>query len=293
MIPPDALDIPDSDRNWKAPEEIQEVLLARDIAFAPDVPFRNVDGNFDVLKSSDRIITDLDIARSIGSVGEKVNDSLDKLLKGLRLQLHDPRRATTPKQLETVQSLRQGKPTFVEVDTSEVNESFIQAAEAFPGTRPGLILIPEGAKSINQISAIKQQDGKHARLMAGESRSDLADFMKRVNFLTPHMEGRQLDQKTVAYAMEFLEHGERPKTISQTEMEDWLARAQESALIFGFDVARDDPSLDNFVRHGGKLYWIDGNIRKATPAKTPDELGAFIEQQRATLEAFVSKEATS
>lgn len=290
---PDTPGVPASAREWTAPDTTQHDVPKRDIEFPANISFRTVDGNFDVLKPIDRKVTPLDIARGMGTAQEKMDDSLARLLNGLPLQLHDPSRAKTPEQIQRVRSLRQGKSTFVELPSSECDERFVRAAEHFPESKPGLMLQPEGAKSINQLSAIERSDGTHARLLKGAARTDLDDFTTRVNFLTPRMEAQALDDETVAFAMDFLEQAERPKSITQAELDDWAARAQESGLVFGFDVDEKDPDLDNFVRLDGRLFWIDGNILRAQKAGSEDELRTFIDHQRAVLKQFVGRQAVS
>ena len=123
--------------------------------------------------------------------------------------------------------------------------------------------------------------------MRGRSRERLQEFAAQLNMLCPHVEARDIDQEMSAYAVEFMQGAERPKTISRQEMDDWLARARSSGLIFGFDVSEKDPNLDNLMRKDGKLYWVDGNILLAEPAENPEQLEAFITEQKNVLETFI------
>lgn len=261
--------------------------LKKEIHYSLDLTFRSVDGNFNVLPSSDRILTAEDVAKGFLSGQQKIDSSLARLLEGLPLQLHDPKIDMPPERRVAVEALIASKPTFVNLDKDKVDTTFVQAAEQFPNSQPGVILFPETGEIMNQFSAIKYSDGRMARLMQAKKREHLEDFVSRSNYLTPSLEAHTLNDDLDAYAMDFIEGAERPKSITQSEIDDWLIRVKRSGLIFGFDVGERDAGLDNLIRKDGKLFWVDGNILRATTATKEEDLDAFIESQRHTLKAFV------
>lgn len=263
----------------------------KEIQYLGYLNFRPADGNFDILKFPDRKLTNDDVANGIYSPQEKMDFSFSKLLKGLPLQLRDLEKEMPADRKLIVESLRAGKPTFIPLDKAEVDEIFVQASEQFPGAQIGVILFPESNKVMNQLSAIKYPDGRIARMLRGGKCDNLDDFVDKVNILTPRMEAKEIideqGEKKTAYAREFVD-GERPKKITQQEMDSWLAKSRKSGLIFGFDVGEDDSSLDNFIRIKNELFWIDGNILMAKPAQNKEELNSFIEQQRKTLTKYIN-----
>lgn len=291
MYSSETSEIPESELNWKAPEDESANLgvpeKKKDIEYSLDLGFRSADGNFDVLQPADRQpFTKEDLSVGIESPKEKIDYSFDRLLGGLRRDLHDPNREMPSDRKAIVDKLINRKPAFVGLDKARANEEFVHASETFTDSRPGVILFPESGNVMNQFSAIEHSDGRMARLMRAAKKDNLDDFVHRANLLTPNMEGRPLDEKVDAYAMEFLEGAERPKSVTQVEIDDWLARVKESELIFGFDVSEKDIGLDNFVRKDGKLFWVDGNILQAREATREEDLDAFIETQRQTLKVF-------
>lgn len=259
----------------------------QEIQYDVSLKFRSADGNFNILKLSDRQLTNEDIVNGFYSREEKMNHSFSKLFKGLGLQLHDPKAEMSSERKDAVESLKVGKPTFLSLDKSKIDEKFVRAAEQFSEAQLGTILFPESGKIMNQFSAIKYADGRIARMMHGANQANLDDFIGRVNLLTPSMAAKEINEEETAYAMEFVQDGERPKWITRGEMEDWLDRTKESGLIFGFDVGDNDPSLDNFVRKDNKLSWVDGNILRAEPAQNDDELNIFVQKQKEILSRYL------
>jgi len=259
----------------------------KEIQYSAYLNFISADGNFDILKPADRQFTNKDVKNGFYSVQDKLNSSFARLFEGLPSQLNDPKREMSAERKTIVESLRLGKPTFLSFDKSKIDEGLVRASEQFSEVRPGAILFPESGRIMNQFSAIEYPDGRIARMMRGAKRDDLDDFVSRANLLTPRIKARKMGEKAVAYAMEFIQDGERPEKITQQEMEDWLARVKEGGLIFGFDVGEDNQSLDNFVRKGNKLFWVDGNILGAKRAQNAEELNSFVEKQRGILGKYI------
>lgn len=259
------------------------------IKYSASLSFRSADGNFDILKSSDRNLTKEDIVNGFNSSQEKKDFSFSKLFDGLPLQLEKPEKEMSPERKTVVESLIAGKPIFLPLDKAEIDDDFAGASKQFLGTSPGAVLFPESGEIMNQFSAIKYSDGRIARMLRGAKQDNLDDFVSRINLLTPRMDTRKIGEKEVAYAMEFIQDGERPPNITLQEMEDWLVRVKESGLIFGFDVGENDDSLDNFIRKGDKIFWIDGNILGAKPAQNNEELKSFVEDQRKILVKYIKE----
>ena len=260
-----------------------------EIEYSNDLSFRSADGNFNILRESDRRVTQKDIDAGVLSSQDKMNISFSRLFEGLPLQLCDPKREMSSERRIAVQSLKEGKPIFLALDESKIDDEFVKASKHFSESHIGVILFPESGSVMNQFSAIEYSDGRIARMMRGDNRENLDDFIQHVNFLTPKVEAKEINDKETAYAMEFIKDGERPKNLTHQEVEDWLARARESGLIFGFDVGEDDSSLDNFIRKDNRIFWVDGNILQSRPAKSEQELDDFIESQKRTLDRYVGR----
>lgn len=279
----DAPPVKQQDRQLEKPKP------GKEIQYSASLNFRSADGNFDILRSSDRELTNEDIANGFYSRQDKMNFSFSRVFEGLPLQLSDPKREMSPERKVVVESLRAGRPTFLLLDKAKIDDGFARASGQFTEARPGAILFPESGTVMNQFSAIEYPDGRIARMMRGAKRDNPDDFVRRANLLTPKMEAKEIDKKEAAYAMEFVQDGERPKKITQQEMEDWLVSVKESGLIFGFDVGENDPSLDNFVRKENKLFWVDGNILGANLAQNEEELNSFVEIQRKILGKYIKE----
>ena len=262
----------------------------KEITFANHIHFPAVDNNFDILKPQDRQLTNEDIEeRGMYSTQEKVTMSLTKLLKGLTTQLSAVDADIPAERKKTVENLKARRPTFIELEKNEIDQNFVQAVKLFSSEHPGVILLPETESIINQISAFQHSDGRFARLMKGKVKENAEEFVQSANYLTPQLEYKAINESEAAYAVDFMNGAERPKKISQEELDDWLERVKTSGLIFGFDVGLDDPSLDNFVRKDGKLFWVDGNILHARPAKDQEELNSFVNQQKEILHRYIEQ----
>lgn len=257
--------------------------------FEQQIHFRSVDGNFDVLPKKDRILTSEDIRNGFLSSGEKISVSFSRLLDGLSADLYTPSEQMSAERKRVVDSILQGNATFIPLDVARVDPAFSNAAATFEGAQPGVILFPVTESILNQFSAIQFSDGRIARLMHGHNVEDLEEFTAQLNNVAPKIEAHAFDKNQVAYAVEFIEGAECPKTVSMHEIEDWLNRVRESRLLFEFDVSAEDPSLDNFVRKDGRLFWVDGNIMRARTAETPEALEEFIVKQKGILEKFLER----
>lgn len=198
----------------------------KEMQFSNNVRLRPAGGNFSILKPKDCAISAEDVANGFVSTEDKVNLSLSILLKGLPRQLHNPQTKMTQERTSEVMSLRAGKATFVSIDKGKISESFLHASEKFEGSEPGLIIFPETTSVINYFSAVKYTDGTIARLIKGKEEQNMEDFVAGVNLLTPKTEFRKIGEEQVAYATEFVKGGERPKQITEQELEDWIERAR-------------------------------------------------------------------
>lgn len=261
-----------------------------ELKFASRLHFRPADGNYNVLTREDRNLTDEDVTeRGFRGAGDKVSFSFARLLDELPADLYAPSEDMSSERKEIVASLSQRKPTFVALDSARVDSEFSTAAAKFEGGQLGVILLPETNSLMNQFSAIRFADGRIARLTHGGTRENQEKFVAQLNLLSPRVEAREINREQSAYAVEFMQGAERPRTISRQEADDWFNRVRLSGLIFGFDVSAKDESLDNLVRKEGKLFWVDGNILRARPAKTPEEVEAFIKEQEDILEKFIKE----
>ncbi len=285
FVPRSKPDDGSSDEQSKATVEVKP-----EFKFAPQIYFRSADGNFDVLTKENRYLTDEDILqRGFLTNSDKVNLSFARLLDELPAVLHAPGQNMSTERREIVNSLLKRRPTFVPIDVARVDSEFSNAVTKFEGAQLGVILFPETNEIMNQFSGVRFTDGRVARLMRGRVRENLQEFTSQLNMLSPHIEAREIDRKQSAYAVEYMQGAERPKTISPQERDDWLNRVRSSGLIFDFDVSTKDESLDNLMRKDGKLFWVDGNILLAKPAENPEQLEMFIEEQRIVLEKFVKE----
>ncbi|MCX6790958.1 MAG: hypothetical protein NTV62_02055 [Candidatus Gribaldobacteria bacterium] len=271
------------------PTEQEIKAPQKEIQFSKTLAFRPVDGNFEVLKLSDRSLTNQDIIDGLRSWGDKANFVFSILLDGLPIQLYDPKMELSPERRAIVESLKAGQPTFIALNKHKIDENFVEACEMFAGSQPGIILLPESKSILHQISGLKLPNGDILRMMLGKNQKNLDDFTTRLNLITPKTEIKKLSEEKAVYAREFICDGERPITISLDEMEDWLSRVKASGLIFEFDVGEKDSSLDNFIRKDGKIFWIDGNILGAKIAKNIEDLDVFVEKQRRTLSGYIKK----
>lgn len=268
------------DKGKEAVLTAEHVGTKEKINFSNDISFSSVDGNFEILTNEDRRFTRDDVKNGLLSVQDKADQSVARLLQDLTDQLQDPGREMPAERKSTVEYLRSGKPVFIELDPDKINPAFVQAVGLFIGAKPGVILLPVAESSIFRIAALQNNNGEYARVLKGLMPEDLDGFTKGINQLTPPVDAKKINDTEVVYCMEFVRNAQRPTKISQTEMDDWLQRSEQSNLIFSFDVGENDRCLDNFVRKGGKIYWVDGNILDAKLAKTPEELSAFIALQK-------------
>jgi hypothetical protein len=257
------------------------------IDFANHIYFRAADGNFSILKQSDRTFSAEDLSMGIMSGQEKIDFSFGRLLGGLPHQLHNPNKNMSEERKVMVEALRSGEKVFVPLEKNQVGETFTEVASLFSEAELGVLIFPENGQVMNQFSAIRYPDGRIARLIGAENRQDSKEFLDKLNLLVPKTEVREIDKKKIAYAVEFVTDGERPITVTREEIEDWIERVRESGIIFGFDVGEDDSSLDNFTRKDGKLFWVDGNIFKGTIASDQEKVEEFIETQRKILNGYL------
>ncbi|HZZ99349.1 MAG TPA: hypothetical protein VFK07_01390 [Candidatus Paceibacterota bacterium] len=247
-----------------------------ELKLSPDTRFRKADGNFDVLKKEDRILTRDDV-QNLGflSSADKADVSFRRLLKR---KFNDNK----------VESLSAGKLTFIPLEEGEADIDFLKAAAKFNDAQPGVIIAQNGKDLLNWFSAIRLPNGKVARLLRGPRQEDLEEFIKHLSNLVPYLEAAETDDNQTVYAIEFVQEAEHPEVISEEKLEDWLNRSKSSGISFSFDVSgkNDALSLDNFIKKAGKLYYIDGDIVSANMAKDQEELNHSIEEQERILRNY-------
>ncbi len=203
-----------------------------------------------------------------------------------------------PEAILVVESIAAKRPTFVPIDPTILSPDVQNAALVFSAERAGLIVnlshatgpmfAPTGR--VDTFPAI-QKEGKSFRVLQtkhveGEGLS--ADALEHaMSLLTFPSEVHQTGD-VIQAAVEFVEGAERPKTITQDEMDDWLDRVRQSGVSMGEDMAEDDPSLDNLLRYQGRLYWCDGDIVFAKPVP-PDDPEVTVRDHAAVLQHFLQQ----
>src|SRR6266481_8963896 len=98
---------------WQSPDN---AFMEKDIQYSAVLNFRSADGNFDILKLSDRKLTNDDIANGLYNVQDKINVSFARLFERLPSQLHDPKREMSSERKVAVESLKAGKAIFISLD---------------------------------------------------------------------------------------------------------------------------------------------------------------------------------
>lgn len=258
------------------------------IEFQQMPTFRRTDGSYDIVPEAALRTTAEDVASGDWQF-DKLTRVLGEKLGHLPLYLTRPDLIRDEKTRERVAALREGNPLFIPMPTEGLDPDFLTAAQKFTDAESGVMLRPhKGGRALDLFSALRYRDGREARLLRGKTHEE-EDFSSRLQLLAPLIESQKVSDRQTAYAMEYLHDGVRPETVTQDQITDWLERVRSSGLKFGFDVDATPNSLDNFLLRDGKLFWIDGNIMNAKPVASPQEMDAFLEEQRLVLQHHVGQ----
>lgn len=107
--------------------------------FGSDIHFRSADGNFNVLTKGDRSFTGEDVSHyGFYTNSNKIDFSFSRLLDGLTMDLRAPGGNMPAERKAIVESLLQGRPTFVPIDVTRVDQEFLTAVNQFKGARLAL-----------------------------------------------------------------------------------------------------------------------------------------------------------
>jgi hypothetical protein len=194
---------------------------------------------------------------------------------------------------ESLEQLSRGRFAFVEVAEEDLSSIMIQAQELFGADQAGLALRTEmiyktitgqPAAVIDVFPAL-ERDGTTHRLLLKEGTDNLEAIESAFGLLTFPSEVQATDTGIVAIT-ELVDGAVRPVTITQAELDDWLGRLSAAGVELSLDVGDGDRSLDNLLRHDGRLYWCDGDIMDAR-AVTEDEIKAHALDWREVLDDYV------
>ena len=190
--------------------------------------------------------------------------------------------------------LLEKKPAFFELKPNRISEELQTATNLFDADASGMILNIAythhqfyGGK-IESFPAIKKDNEMYRILMSPRLESDTqsdAERERSLSFVTLPTKVKTERGRRYA-ALQFVLQEGHPKSISETDLDDWMMRYSASGLDVGGDIGADDESLDNFIRYQGRLYWCDGDVIATKPLK-PEEQQQKFEAMKQFLERFV------
>ena len=186
------------------------------------------------------------------------------------------------------------KPAFFTIDTSILSDELRAASSLFDADDAGAILRVAftgssiyGSK-IDSFPAIKEKDEISRVLVTKRHESDQRskeEIEKSLNYVTLPSQVALTEDSVIA-AVRFVEDDGQLKSITQSELNDWLDRYEKAGLDVGNDISTKDESLDNFILYRGALHWCDGDVLAARPLD-PQETASKVEAMRNKLQHFV------
>ena len=184
--------------------------------------------------------------------------------------------------------LLEHRPAFFTIGTSILSDELREASSLLEADDAGAILRVAftgnsmyGSK-IDSFPAIKNNEVVSRVLVTKRHESDYRskeEIEKSLNYVT-------LTEDRVIAAVRFVEDDGQLKSITQSELDDWLDRYEKAGLDVGNDISTKDESLDNFILYRGALHWCDGDVLVARPLD-PQETTAKVEAMRNKLQHFV------
>ena len=186
------------------------------------------------------------------------------------------------------------KPAFFTIDTSILSDELRAASSLFDADDTGAILRVAftgssiyGSK-IDSFPAIKNNEVVSRVLVIKRHESDhrsKEEIEKSLNYVTLPSQVALTEDSVIA-AVRFVEDDGQLKSISQSELDDWLDRYEKAGLDVGNDISTKDESLDYFILYRGALHWCDGDVLAARPLD-PQETASKVEAMRNKLQHFV------
>ena len=186
------------------------------------------------------------------------------------------------------------KPAFFTIDTSILSDELRAASSLFDADNAGAILRVAftgssiyGSK-IDSFPAIKNNEVVSRVLVIKRHESDhrsKEEIEKSLNYVTLPSQVALTEDSVIA-AVRFVEDEGQLKSITQSELDDWLERYEKAGLDVGNDISTKDESLDNFILYRGALHWCDGDVLAARPLD-PQETASKVEAMRNKLQHFV------
>lgn len=196
--------------------------------------------------------------------------------------------------VDNVEALLSEKPVFVPLDSNEVSSEMVAIGENFDADNVGILMLLEytSAPRYNlggkiQCFAGVEKDGALYRALRTKNDSSIADVATLENaFSLLTFESRVLEiGDSIQAIVKFESNAERPTSLTQNELDDWLKRLEKSGVGVGDDISVDDESLDNLLRLDGRLYWADGDIIHARQMRG-EEMANHIQKSRVVLKSF-------
>lgn len=186
------------------------------------------------------------------------------------------------------------RPAFFTIDTSILSDELREASSLFDADDAGAILRVAftgssiyGSK-IDSFPAIKNKEVVSRVLVTKRHESDhrsKEEIEKSLNYVTLPSQVALTEDSVIA-AVRFVEDDGQLKSITQSELDDWLDRYEKAGLDVGNDISTKDESLDNFILYRGALHWCDGDVLAARPLD-PQETASKVETMRNKLQHFV------
>jgi hypothetical protein len=196
---------------------------------------------------------------------------------------------------EVLGTLWEGGFAFISVDTEKLSPLMIDAKDLFEADEAGVALRTETINRqlipgvpitrLDCFPALNKQ-GKPYRLLARRGADNLDALKSAFRLLTLPSEVQASNSFTLAIT-QLVENAERPSSITQDELNDWLSRLRIANVKLNADIDSQDTSFDNFLRYEGKLYWCDGNIMD-TEAISGEEAESHIDDWQKVLVNFVT-----
>lgn len=194
---------------------------------------------------------------------------------------------------EALSLLAEDRFAFVEIGEEKLTPTMIEAKELFGADRAGIALRTEFVNKrwiadatltrIDGFPALQRQGTKFRVLET--SNSDPESLQKAINLLGLPSEVHQASS-SVLIINELVEDAERPQSITQKELDDWVDRIKSAGFELSMDID-EKAGLDNFVRFQGRLCWCDGDIADAK-ALPEAEVDNSIDNWQQKLERFVN-----
>lgn len=212
----------------------------------------------------------------------------------LRAALTD--RAATEDEVanDALELLAENKVAFAELGDEAISDTLASAKTAFEADKAGIAMrtevigseiVPGQTQSILDSFPALERDGQKFRLLLQKSVQDPVVLERALTQLAFPAEIKVTDEGVLAI-VEMVDDAERPSTISQEELDDWLDRLKIAGVKLDVDISDDDLDLDNFLRHDGKLYWCDGDIMRVQPL-LPDQVDDQLTVWRESLSRYL------